>query len=131
MNKLTKTLLTILPVGAFLFPAVALGQDLTGGESGDFFGLTTNIQNLVNSLIPLIAALALLAFFWGLAKYVFQADDEEAKEKGKNIMIAGIVALFLIAAVGGIIEFLASAFGFDTGDTVPTTGAGGTDGSGS
>ncbi len=35
-------------------------------------------------------------------------------------MIAGIVALFLIAAVGGIVEFLADAFGVDGGNISPT-----------
>lgn len=116
MNKITKTILAILPVGAFALPvSFASAQTEIGSNVTD---IVSDVEGLVNSLIPLVAAIALLAFFWGLAKYVFQADDEEAKEKGKNIMIGGIVALFLIAAIGGIIGFLVEAFGFDQGETI-------------
>lgn len=113
MKPITKKLLLVLPVGALMFPAVASAQF----ENVD--DLITSLQDLVNGLLPLVSAIALLAFFWGLAKYVFQADDEEAKEQGKRIMIGGIIALFLIAAVAGIVQFLEEAFGLDQyGDTI-------------
>lgn len=130
MNKITKTLLAIVPAALIAaFPGIVSAQgELT--SDGTFGGLITNLQTLLNSLIPLIAVLALVAFFWGLAKYVFQADDEEAQAKGKNIMIGGIVALFLIAAIGGIIQFFADAFGFGQGQVIPTTGIDGTPGGG-
>jgi uncharacterized membrane protein YfcA len=116
MNKLTKKLLALTPIAALLLiPSIASAQ------LGDIGNLVDETQSLVNNLIPLVAALALLAFFFGLAKYVFQADDDEAKDKGKQIMIAGIVSLFLIAAIGGIIEFIADAFGFGTNETIDPT----------
>lgn len=116
MNTVTKTLFKVVPVGLLAgFPVVASAQF----ENVD--DMVESLQNLINGLIPLVAALALLAFFWGLAKYVFQADDEEAKDKGKQIMIGGIIALFLVAAVGGIVEFVADAFGVDTDETINPT----------
>lgn len=126
MNKLTKTILTILPVGALTLPGIVLAQG--DADLGNLDIFIQNVQQLINALIPLVAAIALLAFFWGLAKYVFQADDDEAKEKGKNIMIGGIIALFLIAAVGGIVEFIADAFGLDQGETITPSGVEGTGG---
>ena len=53
--------------------------------------------------------MALLAFFWGLAKYIFHSNDEEKKAEGKNIMIWGIVALFVMASVWGIVKFIGDA----------------------
>ena len=67
-------------------------------------------------------ALALLFFLWGLAKYIFAAGNEEAKESGKRIMIWGIIALFIMASVWGIVAFLQDLFGVtDTSITVPQT----------
>lgn len=110
MNTLiTKVSGTVLVAAAAFLPQIASAQNTT---LDDFL---TDIQDIINDILPIIAALALLAFFWGLAVYVFQADDDEAKQKGKNIMIAGIVALFLMAAIGGIIEFLTGATGTNTG----------------
>jgi hypothetical protein len=59
-----------------------------------------------------------LAFFFGLAKYIFQAGNEDATERGRRIMVGGTLALFLIATVGGIIQFLAGALDIDTEEPV-------------
>jgi|AntDeeMinimDraft_6_1070357.scaffolds.fasta_scaffold03583_4 hypothetical protein len=116
MKQVTKKLLVMLPVGLLAFyPAVASAQ------LGNVNDLVTNLQYIINALIPLVAAIALLAFFYGLAKYIFQADDEEAKDQGKRIMIGGIIALFLIAAIGGIVEFIIDAFGLDGGAAIDPT----------
>lgn len=82
-------------------------------------GLIESLQGIINQLIPLVASLTLLAFFWGLAKYIFNAGNEDAQEQGKRIMVGGIIALFLIASVGGIVQFMADAFGFNTGANIP------------
>ncbi|MEX2514998.1 MAG: hypothetical protein WD335_02640 [Candidatus Paceibacterota bacterium] len=117
MNKLSKAFFAVIPA-AFVVAATPLVATAQLENVGNF---VDSLQTLINGLIPLVAAIALLAFFWGLAKYVFQADDEEAKAKGKNIMIGGIVALFLVAAIGGIIQFIVDAFGIDSQATINPT----------
>jgi uncharacterized membrane protein len=94
-------LLLLLPVVAFA------QQDL--GEMIDRVG------DLVFSLIPVAFALAVLFFLWGLAKFILKAGDESAREEGKQIMKWGIVALFVIVSMWGIIGFLRSEFSI-TGD---------------
>ncbi len=64
-----------------------------------------------------LGALALLVFFWGLVKYIAKADDEKAKEAGKNIMIWGVIALFVMFSVFGLVNFLQESFG-TTADTI-------------
>lgn len=115
-------LITLLPaVVALLQPAVAAGQ---GGSIEDINDLVVAFDNLVSNLIPLAASLALLAFFWGLAQYIFKAGDKEAKEEGQRVMIAGVVGLFLIAAIGGIIELLAESLDISTSTNIPVPGVG-------
>lgn len=89
---------------------------------GDLIAL---FGSFVNSLIPIAAGLALLGFFWGLAQYIFKAGDKDAKEEGKRIMIWGTVALFLISAIGGIINLLAGTLGITTGGSISPPGVGG------
>ena len=75
--------------------------------------------SLIRSAIPLVMSLALLAFFWGLAKFILQAGDEKGREDGKQVMKWGIVALFVLVSVYGILTFLTSDFGLVGGNVIP------------
>lgn len=90
----------------------------------------TNIQsflcafaNLIDLATGILAALALLIFFWGLVKYIAKADDEKAKEAGKNTMIWGVIALFVMFSVFGLVRFLQRSFGINEGGAVGNNSA--------
>ncbi len=91
------------------FPLVAAAQNAQS--------ILSTIANLVNQLIPLMMAIALLVFFWGLVKYIWNSGSEDAKEEGKNVMIAGIVGLFVMVSIWGIVGIIANTFGVQTGGT--------------
>lgn len=94
---------------AFFAPALAMAQTpLTNVSS-----IVTQIGRIIGLLIPITAALALLYFFWGLAQFILHSDDEEARKKARQQMIWGIVALFVIASVWGLVQFLGTAIGVD------------------
>lgn len=116
-EKNPKTLKNLMYRGTLFTAAVAWLTPLAASAQG-ISGLISDAQGLINQLIPLAASLTLLAFFWGLAKYIFNAGSEEAQEQGKRIMVGGIVALFLIAAVGGIIDYLVTALGLEGGANI-------------
>lgn len=73
-------------------------------------GVIRKISDLINLAIPLVIALAILAFFWGLMKYIFSASDDDKKEEGRNIMIYGIIALFVMVSVWGLVRLLQETF---------------------
>jgi hypothetical protein len=58
----------------------------------------------------LVLALALLFFFWGVAKFILNADNDEKRTEGKKVMIWGIIALFVMVSVWGLINILANTF---------------------
>ncbi len=70
--------------------------------------------DLAETAIPVVASLALLAFFWGLAKFVMQAGDEKKVTEGKSLMIWGTIALFVMVSVWGILRFASNDLGFGT-----------------
>ncbi|OHB10713.1 MAG: hypothetical protein A3G05_00970 [Candidatus Zambryskibacteria bacterium RIFCSPLOWO2_12_FULL_45_14] len=100
MKKLTKTGLIVLAT----LPLIASAQ-LVGTES-----LIRRSGVLVQRLITVVAGIALLVFFWGLVKYIFAQGNETSKADGKKIMGWGIVALFVMVSIWGIIFFIQDEF---------------------
>lgn len=70
--------------------------------------------NLVGTAIPLIASLALLAFFWGLVRFIMNVNNPKGLEEGRALMIWGTVALFVMVSVWGLIRFAYHDVGFNT-----------------
>ncbi len=67
--------------------------------------LIVEFGNLVELAIPIVVGLALLGFFWGLARYIFSQGNEKSTMEGKKVMLYGLVALFVMVSVWGIIGF--------------------------
>ncbi len=58
-------------------------------------------------LIPLGYAVCLLYFSWGIVKYIRSIGD---KEEGKAIMTWGVVGLFVVTSIWGIITVIRNEF---------------------
>ncbi len=65
------------------------------------------------SVIPLIFALAVAMFVWGVVQYVINSDEEAKKAKGKQFMIWGIIALTVMVSVWGLVKILGNTFGIE------------------
>jgi hypothetical protein len=87
---------------------------------GNITGLVTDIGGIVNLLIPIVFAIALLVFFWGLVMYIFGKEDN--KDQAKKTMIWGVVALFVMASVWGLVRFIQSAVGVTDNTNIDVPG---------
>jgi hypothetical protein len=77
--------------------------------------LLTNTKGLLTVyLIPLAFASAFLFFLYGTARYIFSGADD-AKANGRQLMVWGVIALFVVSAMWGIRTMLAYTFGFNSG----------------
>ena len=101
-----KSSIVLATLGAFSMPFIASAQG-----NGDLTSFVLVMGNIVNLLVPLVSTLAIVFFFYGLAKYVLNAGDEEKKAEGKNIMIWGVLAMFVLVTIWGIIGFLQKTAG--------------------
>lgn len=77
---------------------------------GSLINLT--ICYLQRIIVPMLVTLAIIMFIWGVIHYVIASDVEE-KAKGRTFMIWGIVALFSIVAMWGLVRVLANTFGVE------------------
>ncbi len=116
----------------FMLPvAFASAQIADGTTGGAFQTLLSNILVFTNAvLIPFIIGIGFLVFVWGMFQYFIAGGaNDEAKEKGKSLMIWATVGFLLIFVFWGIINTLATSTGLndviDTGliPLAPTTPA--------
>lgn len=54
----------------------------------------------------LLFALATFYFLFGLLKFIQNQDDENAQEDGKRHMVWGVIGIFLMMAVYGILNLI-------------------------
>jgi len=96
-----------------------------------FAARPTNFKELINliladiitPLIALIFGLAFIGFLWGAFQYIWKADDINARKEGAQKMLYGIIALFIMFSVWGLVNILVSTFGINF--AFPQLGTGG------
>jgi hypothetical protein len=97
----------VLLAAVLLMPAVASAQTVRNLED-----VLNFVLRLISAVIPIIIALAVLVFIWGVFRYVV-SSDEEAKAKGKNMILWGIVGLFVMVSVWGLVNILVNTFNLE------------------
>jgi len=104
----------LLTLSLFILPFVTHAQ-LLNQRFGGLQSIIEGLGNVVAALLPIAMGLALLAFFWGLAKFIHATGkgDESAVSTGKQLMIWGILALFVMVSIWGIIRFIGRETGID------------------
>ena len=91
--------------------AAATPKDLTG-----IIQLFTDIGLVI---IPFLGTVAFLVFVLGVARFIRAAGNEKEVKDSKNLLIWGIVGLFVMITIWGIISFLKSEFGFGGETLIP------------
>ncbi|MEK7662373.1 MAG: pilin [Patescibacteria group bacterium] len=94
-----------------LIPQVAHAQVCSLSTITSFINCITDI--ISGSIIRLLVALAVVFFLWGAAKFLRNAEDPGKREEGRMFMLYGVIALFVIVAVWGLVGILANTFGID------------------
>lgn len=68
---------------------------------------------ILNPIIAMMFALAMAYFVYGVVAYIWSPDNEEAREKGKQSMFWGVIGMFIMVSVFGIMRFLIDSIGAD------------------
>ncbi len=93
---------TFIAAALSMFPSVVLAA------ANDLGDLIEDAKDLINPILGLLTGLAVLAFVWGIVKYIFYAGDEKQKISAKNTMVYGVVGLFVLFSFWGIVQFISS-----------------------
>lgn len=92
-------------------PFLAFAQSINSIQSAGQFIIT-----LINTVaVPVIFAIAFIVFIWGVFQYfVLSGGNEEKQADARNLMIYGIVGLFVMASVWGLVNILIGTFNFNS-----------------
>jgi len=109
-------------LAAFAVPLVSLAAVNNLSDAGSFI-----INTINNVLVPVLFAVAFIVFLWGaFYTFILGASSEEVKEKGKNLMLWGLIGFFVMVSIWGLVNILTGtvSFGNTTGVTGGTPKAG-------
>lgn len=107
-----KNLLKLVSVSsaAFLFPVVAFAQPVILCIGKGFIPkILCPIKDILNVIVPILIALGVVYFVWGVVMYVI-ASDEEAKKSGKDRMIYGLIGFAVIIGLWGLVTIIVDTF---------------------
>jgi hypothetical protein len=109
-----------------MFPFIGQAAEVTtqsvcdAGKNMDSLSSIINWASclLMSTIVPFLFALATAAFIWGVISYYLNPDNEEKRKKGKSFLIGGLVALFVMTSMWGIIRIFSTTF--ETGTVIPS-----------
>ena len=69
------------------------------------------INSIIDPIILLLFSAGVFLFMWGLLVFLLNADKPDKRKTGQDHMLWGIIGVFIMATVFGIIEIILSTFG--------------------
>lgn len=101
-----------------LFPVTTFAQSGGGACSAslstvsDIFVYGTCLLN--RTVVPLLITVALIMFLFGVVKFIANSGDEAGRKEGKQFILWGIIGLFVMISIFGILSVLVNTFGVTT-----------------
>ncbi len=105
---------------ALAFPALAFAQSTVRNlsDAGNFV-----INTINNIVVPVLFAVAFVVFLYGAFEtFIIGASSDEAKDKGKNLMLWSLIGFFVMISVWGLVSILTGTVNFssNTQGTLPS-----------
>lgn len=130
-----KYLLSFFIALTFIMPIVSFAQ--TSGVNVSYSGGTattnacqieiTSIAKIFDlaicilrySVWPLLISISVIVFIVGVIKYIANGDDSTKREEGRNFILYGLIGLFVIVSVWGLVGVLQGTFGLGNTTFIP------------
>ena len=90
------------------FPVLASAQAIT-----DVNSLTYKLTNIGNTIIEVLIAFAVLYIIFNVVRFIM-AGDSEKRDPIRNSIMWGIVGLFVILSIWGLVNILSNTFRTNT-----------------
>lgn len=115
-----RTRLSFLVLVSATLPFVAFAAPRTFAELAAYLG------GIMNSAIGVLITAALVFYFWGAAQHLLKMESGEgASPEFRKFLLMGVVVIFVMVSVWGILEILRNTFLSGGGDVVPVFDGGG------
>lgn len=86
----------------------------------NFTNIATEIIKFINNgLVPLVFAVALIVFLFGMYQFFIAGGaDEEKRSNGKNLAMWAVIGFVIMVSVWGLVNLITTTFKLDS-DTAP------------
>lgn len=99
----------IIAAIAVSVPVLASAQQIT-----DVNTLTNKLTNLGNTFIQILIAFAVIYIIYNVVRFlIVGADNEEKRKSARSAILWGIVGLFVILSIWGLVRILTNTFRTD------------------
>lgn len=79
-------------------------------QGSTFASVIIDLIGVINMLVGVLSALALVVFFIGLVRYIKDSGDSHGHSEGRERIIWSLVALFILFSIWGILALMSIAF---------------------
>ncbi len=78
-----------------------------------------SVITLLNSIVPLILAVAFLVFLWNMMRYfIIEGGNEKEHENAKSLALWGIIAFVIISGIWGIVNLFIGEINIEKKDPI-------------
>lgn len=108
---MSKQIIKNLLILAVVFsPVVAMAAETT-----DFETLVRKIVSALALVVPLLIAVGVVVFLYGVVKYITAGGDETKRKEGRDAIVYGIIGIFVMVSVWGLVWILLNTFDLEKG----------------
>ncbi len=68
---------------------------------------------IIQPIVSLLFAVGFLVFMWGLVEFIANPTNDTKKTKGKKHMMYGVLGLFIMVSIWGIVGLVTNTIGID------------------
>lgn len=110
-----KIVTSFIALAALVFPGIAAAQVTQGTPQFQYVdSWVAKLLEYGQQAVTFLIVIATLWFIWTVVSYIRVKEAKDAEEK-KKAMLRGIIGLFVIIAIWGIIRIITSTLGVGTG----------------
>src|SRR3989344_8184898 len=97
-----------IATATYLAPFIAFAS--SDAEDDTLQALVNQINAVINTIVPFLVGFAVLIIIWGVFNYISGAGDEEKRAQAKQYIVWGVVGVFIMLSVWGLVNVLVNSF---------------------
>ncbi|MBI5147679.1 MAG: hypothetical protein HZA37_00790 [Parcubacteria group bacterium] len=102
-----------------LIPVIIAASPMFAFAITNIEELITTLEDIVKAVIPLLMLIATVVFLWGIIGYIMAAGDEEKVKEARSHILYGLIGLFVMVSVWGLVNIIAGTL--DLSSTTQTS----------
>ena len=106
-------------MGAMGVPFLASAAQQVNVQNDNIADLLGQVNTFINTIIPFLVGLAVLVIIWGVFNYIVGAGDEEKRAQAKTYVVWGVIGVFIMLSVWGLVNVLVNSFALRKGPLDP------------